>query len=494
MMVADSYTKHNKASIQGQGFTMIRTPREGTYRSIIALATCFMSVSQSLSTQVYADTASANSDPFSEVRADPEKEIVRTIIKPQDGQWTGAGARPLLPRACGTAWVVVTVRADGTVADPKIWRSSKQPELDVAALSQVAEWQFKPARIANSPVPSHGLILMTSEWGAGSECMRAIPDRQDIVQADEADLHIFEQWQQQELNADAHQIAVANFSAEAQATNRPYLRNIKPGLTNVQAAVLAYELFENAIHCGESTYTVNEGRVTQEKNVTYHVSRHRQPTDMEWQEGLDWDGEVIDEFTNSRDRCYSNCEDEPRGYTWSRWKGAPARAMAVNSAKFGTLLFARHGARVYKEKGKWQVEVAANYSDTTWLSCAVAESDDPRSALNGSRLSVALPASTRLPAAIKAITRVGGSPPRDFFDMKGIKLPQHLGGRVGLNVCVNADGTLSQPPTAPEPDHYAPALTEVALQMAQSASGRYRPPTEDGVAVAGCFRFNVSFN
>jgi len=59
-------------------------------------------------------------------------------------------------------------------------------------------------------------------------------------------------------------------------------------------------------------------------------------------------------------------------------------------------------------------------------------------------------------------------------------------------VCTDTKGKLTEEPKVAETSGIA-RLDEGALKLAKAASGRYKPATEDGVAVASCFGFRIKF-
>lgn len=58
--------------------------------------------------------------------------------------------------------------------------------------------------------------------------------------------------------------------------------------------------------------------------------------------------------------------------------------------------------------------------------------------------------------------------------------------------CTDASGTLTQDPLIVESTGKQ-AMDAAAIKLAQSASGHYKSPTENGRPVAGCFKFAIEF-
>lgn len=84
-----------------------------------------------------------------------------------------------------------------------------------------------------------------------------------------------------------------------------------------------------------------------------------------------------------------------------------------------------------------------------------------------------------------------GFPDSDAFYPAGAR---RLGeqGAVTLNVCVDATGRLTATPVVAGSSG-SPRLDAGAVRLASAGSGRYRPTTENGRAVASCYPFRVRF-
>jgi len=61
-----------------------------------------------------------------------------------------------------------------------------------------------------------------------------------------------------------------------------------------------------------------------------------------------------------------------------------------------------------------------------------------------------------------------------------------------VNVCVDTEGKLTQPPTLVASSGYT-SIDAGALNLATAASGHYHPASENGVAVRGCGAFRIAF-
>jgi outer membrane biosynthesis protein TonB len=65
-------------------------------------------------------------------------------------------------------------------------------------------------------------------------------------------------------------------------------------------------------------------------------------------------------------------------------------------------------------------------------------------------------------------------------------------GRAVVCACTDASGTLTRDPLIVESTGRA-AMDAAAIKLAQSGSGHYKPSTENGKPVAGCFKFAIEF-
>lgn len=94
----------------------------------------------------------------------------------------------------------------------------------------------------------------------------------------------------------------------------------------------------------------------------------------------------------------------------------------------------------------------------------------------------------------RAVRRVIGGPGRgfpstdDFYPATSRRLGEQ--GVSTVNVCVDERGKLTEAPVLAQSSGF-PRLDESALKLAKAGSGHYRPTTEDGRAVNGCYGFRV---
>ncbi len=65
-------------------------------------------------------------------------------------------------------------------------------------------------------------------------------------------------------------------------------------------------------------------------------------------------------------------------------------------------------------------------------------------------------------------------------------------GMAVINVCVGPDGKLTGAPTLDKTSGF-PHLDEAAIKLTTSASGKYKPATEDGKPVASCNKLGIRF-
>jgi periplasmic protein TonB len=78
----------------------------------------------------------------------------------------------------------------------------------------------------------------------------------------------------------------------------------------------------------------------------------------------------------------------------------------------------------------------------------------------------------------------------DYYPQASRRLEEQ--GMAVVAVCVDPSGKLSQDPTIATSSGSA-RLDEGALKLAKAASGRYKPATEDGKAIAACDRIGIRF-
>jgi TonB family protein len=94
------------------------------------------------------------------------------------------------------------------------------------------------------------------------------------------------------------------------------------------------------------------------------------------------------------------------------------------------------------------------------------------------------------------VSRVPGGPgigfpaTEDFYPSAAKRLEEQ--GIATVSVCVDAHGRLTSDPTTVQSSGNA-KLDAGALQLAKAGSGHYRPSTEDGRPVDGCYSFRVRF-
>ncbi len=101
------------------------------------------------------------------------------------------------------------------------------------------------------------------------------------------------------------------------------------------------------------------------------------------------------------------------------------------------------------------------------------------------------------PPAPKAVNRVAGGPAKGFPNSEDYypSASKRLGeaGSAAVHVCVNTGGKLTEEPSI-QTTSGNPRLDEGALKLAKAGSGHYRPATEDGKPIDGCFAFRVTFS
>jgi TonB family protein len=100
------------------------------------------------------------------------------------------------------------------------------------------------------------------------------------------------------------------------------------------------------------------------------------------------------------------------------------------------------------------------------------------------------------PPPPKAVARTGGGPGKNFPNSQDFYPPasQRLGetGKTVVEVCVNAQGKLTQEPKVKEGSGSA-RLDEGAVKLAKAGSGKYRPATEDGKPIDSCFSYGIKW-
>jgi len=94
------------------------------------------------------------------------------------------------------------------------------------------------------------------------------------------------------------------------------------------------------------------------------------------------------------------------------------------------------------------------------------------------------------------IKRVMGGPGKGFPNTDDFYPPQQIRagvtGSTTVRVCTDDRGRLTGEPTIAQTSGSA-GLDQGALRLAKSASGHYRPTTEDGRSVSSCYPFRVTF-
>jgi protein TonB len=64
----------------------------------------------------------------------------------------------LLRRIEGTVQLLVTIGADGRVADATLYRSSGYAAMDQSTLETIHRWTFSPARRGNTPIAKRAIV------------------------------------------------------------------------------------------------------------------------------------------------------------------------------------------------------------------------------------------------------------------------------------------------------------------------------------------------
>ena len=80
------------------------------------------------------------------------------LIRETKPQYT---ARAMQDKAQGDVLVECVVKADGTVGNTKILKSSQHPDLDQAALDAAAKWVFEPGTRNGKPTTVAVNVTMT---------------------------------------------------------------------------------------------------------------------------------------------------------------------------------------------------------------------------------------------------------------------------------------------------------------------------------------------
>jgi protein TonB len=99
-------------------------------------------------------------------------------------------------------------------------------------------------------------------------------------------------------------------------------------------------------------------------------------------------------------------------------------------------------------------------------------------------------------APTRQVNHVSGGPGKnfpateDFYPSASARLGES--GTAAVHVCTDPKGKLTEDPTIQESSGTS-RLDEGALKLAKAASGRYKPASDDGVPVPGCFAFRVKF-
>jgi protein TonB len=99
--------------------------------------------------------------------------------------------------------------------------------------------------------------------------------------------------------------------------------------------------------------------------------------------------------------------------------------------------------------------------------------------------------------AAASVTHIPGGPATDFPSTADYypSLSRQLGetGAATVDVCVDPRGRLSGEPRIRDSSGIS-RLDDAALSLARAGSGHYRPSTESGQAVSGCYPFRVRFS
>ena len=100
------------------------------------------------------------------------------------------------------------------------------------------------------------------------------------------------------------------------------------------------------------------------------------------------------------------------------------------------------------------------------------------------------------PVAAHAVSRTAAGPGKgfpnseEFYPPASKRLEEQ--GMAVINVCVGPDGKLTGAPTLDKTSGF-PHLDEAAIKLTTSASGKYKPATEDGKPVASCNKLGIRF-
>jgi protein TonB len=101
-----------------------------------------------------------------------------------------------------------------------------------------------------------------------------------------------------------------------------------------------------------------------------------------------------------------------------------------------------------------------------------------------------------VPATSRQVVRVAGGPGPGFPNTEDYypEISRRLGekGLATVSVCVDGAGRLTAAPVVAQSSGSA-RLDAGAVRLAKAASGHYRPPTEDGRPVSGCYAFVIRF-
>jgi protein TonB len=95
-----------------------------------------------------------------------------------------------------------------------------------------------------------------------------------------------------------------------------------------------------------------------------------------------------------------------------------------------------------------------------------------------------------------AVSRTAAGPGKgfpnseDFYPPASKRLEEQ--GMAVVNVCVGPDGRLTAAPTLDKTSGF-PHLDEAAIKLTTSATGKYKPATEDGKPVASCNKLGIRF-
>ncbi len=91
---------------------------------------------------------------------------------------------------------------------------------------------------------------------------------------------------------------------------------------------------------------------------------------------------------------------------------------------------------------------------------------------------------------MQAFPMIARAQVQDFYPAVSRRL--HEEGTTRVKVCVDEKGKLTSEPVVTLSSGY-PRLDEASIKLAKAGSGRYKPATKRGKAVADCVEFNVAW-